>query len=267
MRDLFQQGAAARQALVAATSEQERLEAELAQCQQRLALLEEGNRPEEIREAEAQQRAAQAQLRVAESSQQRVEQFRAELSAAQAQVEHLQSALRVARDSRVRVDRSRLDADSLAGDVQLASANLELARERLRQAVLRSPIAGQVTRRQVEPGDSVTADQRILLEVVDPSSSHVEIAVSESELPPLRVGIPVWIELPSLPGKRIPGRLESLGAAPRGSAPGYVGRVRPSRLPRDARAGMLANVYLQPRQATQAFIRGRRRVADGVSPP
>jgi multidrug resistance efflux pump len=183
---------------------------------------------------------------VAESGRQRVEQQRAELAAAQAQVAHLEAALRVARDSRVRVDRSHQDADSLAGDVRLAAANLALARERLLQAVLRSPIAGQITRRQVQPGDSVTADQRILLEVVDPSSLHVEFSVTEMELPGLRVGMPVWVALPSLSAPRLGGRIESLGAAPRANTPGYVGRVRLSRLPGRARAGMLANVFLKP---------------------
>ena len=105
---------------------------------------------------------------------------------------------------------------------------------------------GQVTRRQVQPGDSVTADQRILLEVVDPSALHVEFAVMESELPRLRVGLPVWVEVPSLTNGRLSGRIESLGAAPRGTAPGHVGRIRLARLPRQARAGMLANVHLKP---------------------
>jgi multidrug resistance efflux pump len=247
VQQLVRQGAVAEQSLITTESEQRRLEAELASSQENLALLQEGSRREEIREAEAQQRVAEAALRVAESGRRQVEQQRAELAAAQAQVVHLEAALRVVRDSRVRVDRSRQDADSLAGDVRLSAANLALSRERLRQAVLRSPIAGQITRRQVQPGDSVTADQRILLEIVDPSTLHVEFSVTEMEIPGLRVGMPVWIVLPSLATPRLAGRIESLGAAPRANAPGYVGRVRLPRLPRSARAGMLANVYLKPR--------------------
>jgi multidrug resistance efflux pump len=222
------------------------MEANLAHSQQQLALLEAGSRAEEIQEAEARQRAAEAQQRVAESSRQRVEQRRAELAAAQAQVEHAQAALRVARDSRVRVDKSRQDTDSLAGDVRLAAAHLAVAREQWTHAILRSPIDGQVTRRQVQPGDSVQADQRLLLEVTDPSSLHVEMDVSESELSRLRVGMPVWVELLTHPGRRLPGRIESLGAAPRGIA-GYVGRVRLPKLLPQARAGMLANVHLRPK--------------------
>jgi len=99
----------------------------------------------------------------------------------------------------------------------------------------------------VEPGDSVTADQRVLLEVIDPSSLHAEIAIAEARLAGLHVSARVWVALPSHPGPRLPGRIESLGSAPRGAAPGYAGRVRLSRLPTSARAGMLANVYLHPR--------------------
>jgi HlyD family secretion protein len=246
LQELFRQGAVAEEAVVTATSEERRLEADVAQAREQLALVEEGSRPEEISEAEAQQRAAAAQQRAAESSRRQVEQRRSELAAAQAQVHRAQAALRVARDSRVRVGKSRQDAASLASEVQLASTRLALARERLGQTVLRSPIAGQVIRRHVEPGDSVTADTRVLLEVSDPSSLHAEIAVTEAQLPALRVGLQVWVALPSRPGARLPGRVESLGSAPRGTAPGYVGRVRLSRLPRSARAGMLTNVYFHP---------------------
>jgi multidrug resistance efflux pump len=243
MRNLAGQGAVSEQALVAATSEQQRLQAEVAHSRQQLALLEAGTRGEEIQEAEAQQHAAEAQLHLAECSRQRVDQRRSELAAAQALVDQSQSALKVARASHVRVSRSRQDADSLAGDVRLATAQLALAREHLSQAVLLSPINGQVIHRHVQPGDSVTADQRILLEVIDPSSLHVEISVSEAELAGLHVGTPVWVALPALSSKQLPGRIESLGEAPRGTAPGYVGRVRLAHLPPAARAGMLANVY------------------------
>jgi biotin carboxyl carrier protein len=158
------------EALVAATSERARLQAELAESQQHLALLEAGSRSEEIDEAEAQLRAAEAQLQLAVSGRHRVAQRGSELAAAAAEVERQRASLRAARASHVRVQQSQQQTGAQRAEMRLARANWDLAREQLQQTVLRSPITGQVTRRQAEPGQSVNADQRDLLEITDDST-------------------------------------------------------------------------------------------------
>jgi RND family efflux transporter MFP subunit len=79
-----------------------------------------------------------------------------------------------------------------SAEAQLADvrARLVTAQKQLDDAVVRSPIAGVVSRRAVNAGDIVTSGAE-LFTVVDPSSMRLEASVPSESLPELRIGAPV----------------------------------------------------------------------------
>lgn len=68
-----------------------------------------------------------------------------------------------------------------------ARAALALARSRLADTVIHAPVAGIVLRRQVEPGDVVTAG-RVLMELAAAGETQVELQVDENNLSRIRPG-------------------------------------------------------------------------------
>jgi RND family efflux transporter MFP subunit len=81
-------------------------------------------------------------------------------------------------------------------EAQLADARSRLVsvEKQLDDAVVRSPIAGVVSRRAVNVGDIVTTGSE-LFTVVDPSSMRLEASVPSESLPELRIGAPVQFQV------------------------------------------------------------------------
>ena len=83
-----------------------------------------------------------------------------------------------------------------AAEAQLADAQSRLvsADKQLGDAVVRSPIAGVVSRRAVNVGDVVTPGSELFV-VVDPSSMRLDASVPSESLPELRVGAKVTFQV------------------------------------------------------------------------
>ncbi|MEJ7687176.1 MAG: HlyD family efflux transporter periplasmic adaptor subunit [Variovorax sp.] len=75
--------------------------------------------------------------------------------------------------SRTALDTSQSSLNSARSTHRAALAAVEMARKSLDDTVLRSPLAGQVSQRFVQPGERVAVDARVV-EVIDLSRIEVE---------------------------------------------------------------------------------------------
>lgn len=95
--------------------------------------------------------------------------------------------------------------DNSASQYAIAQANLnsakgafDIAQKSLADTVLRSPIGGLVSSRTVQPGEKVSADNR-LLEIVDLRQMEMEAAVPATDIAQITLGQPVSVRVDGLP--------------------------------------------------------------------
>ena len=101
-----------------------------------------------------------------------------------------------------------LDAITLrdVASAQLAAARLELEKSRLE-----APWPGTVARKLVEVGDYVNPGQPVI-ELIDVARVKVRAPAPSSDVPFLRRGLPVAIQIDSLPGEVFEGQVTRLAA-------------------------------------------------------
>lgn len=158
---------------------------EIAEAQYQLAL--KGAREEDIRQAEAQFRSAESDLRRMEElfaaksvSEKQLEDARTRYTLAQQTLEKLK---RGSREEEIRMARARRDQ---------AAAQVASFRKKLSDCTIVAPVAGTITRRFVERGETVTPGMPIA-RIADLSRMNVTIYISEAELPRIKLGAPVLV--------------------------------------------------------------------------
>jgi HlyD family secretion protein len=178
--ELLERGAVSRQeydaARAASVSADEALEA----ARERLALLREGARKEEIAEAEARVRAAQAAMGIAESGRKEIE----------IQLQVIQAAR--------------------ARERELA-AQLEAARTQLGYTEIRSPISGVVLLRNVEAGEVVSSGTPVVT-VGDIENLWMNIYVPETQTGLVRLGDPTVVRVDSFPDEQFEGSVSFISS-------------------------------------------------------
>lgn len=95
------------------------------------------------------------------------------------------------------------------GTVESWEAQVRLARNQLDDAVVRAPIAGTVARRHVQPGEKVNVDAP-LLTVVDLARLEVQAPVPASDVPAIRLGMPVKLRVDGIAERVFAGRVERI---------------------------------------------------------
>ncbi len=96
----------------------------------------------------------------------------------------------------------------VAAQSQLADARSRLAtaEKSLRSATIRSPFAGVIAEKSVNPGD-IVAPGAALFTVIDPSSLRLEASVPTSALSDIRVGAPVSFSVNGFSDRTLEGRI------------------------------------------------------------
>jgi HlyD family secretion protein len=98
-------------------------------------------------------------------------------------------------------------------------ANLETARYDLNKVRLVSPIAGIVTRRNIEEGETVVVGTMnnagtVLLTIADMSVIEAEVEVDETDSPFVTLGQPAKIKIDAFPDKSFEGKVTEVGNSP-----------------------------------------------------
>jgi HlyD family secretion protein len=226
-KNLLAQGAISQSAFDVADTQYKVAQAQHKSASERLSMIKEGGRTEEITQAEAQVQVAQEALRTA----------RANAS---------QNMLRV---EDVRQARAALEQ---------AKAAVAIAQQQLSYCYVNAPISGVLSARQTEPGQVVSAGQS-LGEVVNLGSIYFKGDVSEKQLAGIRDGQNVQVTVDAIPGPTFGGTLAEV--YPSGSTASRnfsvritirdsAGRIRPGMFARgEIVTGVSRDVLLVPKDA------------------
>ncbi len=177
-------------------------EKDLQTQRERLALLKEGPRKEDIATSRVGIEAAEAQL-----AQQRAAVDAARVALQTEQANAASAGLRL-RD----VERARADVRQIEN--QLAQQSVQLAETRIV-----APISGDVTGKYQEEGELIAsatagfAQGAAVVSIADLSKMLVRVNINEVDVARVKVGQPVEISVDSVPGKRFSGRVTSISAA------------------------------------------------------
>jgi HlyD family secretion protein len=180
-----------------------------------LVLLRKGARSEDIEQAEAALRQAEANLQVAGDDARRMRELaktgsvtpkqrddaEARLTVAQAQQAAAAEALR-------KVRRLSRPEEIQAGEARLAQsvAAVDLLKKTISDCTVIAPAGGIVTRKAVEKGELVSPGSTIVT-ISELDSVYVMIYVTAKELGRVRLGDTVDVRIDSFPGRAFPGKV------------------------------------------------------------
>jgi HlyD family secretion protein len=196
-------------------------------------------------------------------SRQQLDDAEARLKAAEVQRDAADSALALV------LDRAGSQANEIAaGQVDQASAQTELAKSQLDAAVIRSPIAGRVSYRNVESGEMV-GSSTLVFTIIDEREVVAETGLSERVVGGVRKGMQMELTVPALApigggpargGARITATVDSVSPAADPRSMLYTVRLLVPNSEGRLRGGMLARLrvpvetrhaaILVPEQAT-----------------
>ena len=152
-----------------------------------------------------------------------------ELAAAQRELQTAQTQLVAAHNALLSHGMTQEQIDQLAQTGQVFS-----------RYTITAPIAGEVVEREATLGELVSPDDEQLMVIADLSNVWALIDIAEARLAHVRVGSPVTLSLPALPGRQVTGEVTYI--SPRIDAGARTARLRvvidnPNRL---LRPGMFA---------------------------
>lgn len=179
----------------------------------------------------------------------RVEQARGNLNAARAQ---LDIATKNRDNNRNLVDKgfiSRNAFDNYASQYAAAEANVEAAKgaldvvqKSLNDTVIRAPISGLVAMRYVQPGEKVSADNK-LLDIVDLRKMELEAAVPTSDIASVALNQRVMLRVEGLP-QQFEGKVVRVNPATQAGSRSVLVYVQVDNPQGVLRAGMFAEGQL-----------------------
>jgi len=194
-------------------------------AQSRLDLALAGARPQErvqaeqvVRQAKAGLDNADAELKRAQDlfdqgavSAQQLDMARTQQKVAQSQYRSAQEQLSLVREGARPEDiqAAREQVRQAQAGIAQARAALQAAEVTLAKTIIRSPLSGAISKREVDPGQTVMPGQP-LLEVVDNRQVYVKAKVSESEVRRVRRGQQAAVGVDAYPGRSFAGRVRDV---------------------------------------------------------
>jgi HlyD family secretion protein len=194
---LFDQGIAAQRQLDDAKTALDVANATLESARQQASLVHAGTRSEDVRAGEL--RVEQAQEALAQAR-----------TTGQGHVAQAQAALRQAQQGVIQVAVHRQEARVARETVAQRRADLAAAQAVAGYAVLRSPLTGTVTHRTLNPGDQADPATPVL-EVTDTRTLNLLANLSAEEGRKVRPGMSARLTTADGPGRRITGRVVTVG--------------------------------------------------------
>lgn len=188
----------------------------------------------------------------------KVDQARGSLVASQGQ---LDIATQTRNNNQVLLDKgfiSRNAFDTAASQFDIARANvdsargaLDVARKALSDTVVRSPMTGLISARNVQPGEKVAVDGK-LLDVVDLSQMELEAPVPTNDILKVQTGQEVQVSVEGLP-QQVAGKVVRINPATQSGSRSIMVYVRIDNPQGLLRAGMFADASLTLEKKAQAL--------------
>lgn len=119
-------------------------------------------------------------------------------------------------DARTAVEVGEAQLRSAEFGVSQAQASLEEAEDRLSKTIIRAPIAGKVTRLNVEEGETVIIGTMnnagsLILTISDLSVIEVVVQVDETDVPEVALGDSATVRIDAFPDRTFSGRVSEIG--------------------------------------------------------
>jgi membrane fusion protein (multidrug efflux system) len=167
-----------------------------------------------------------------------------------------------------KLEEAQLALKTASARYEEALAAVQLAERELADRKITSPAAGQVEKRTVEPGETVSPGAPLMvIQVVD--AVRVITYVTQKDINHLSPGSKATVTTPAVPGRTYTARIESLGTKADPDTGNFSVKLAISNTEGLLRPGMTARVNLQGRKYQEAILipdsalvdRNRRRVA------
>lgn len=221
-----------------------RAEATLELAKQRLLELENGNRPEEIEQSQAELAEAEASLRQLEAEWRRNQQLlkssvvteqdfevtESRYRAMQRRVERLRFGLKLMRDG-PRAERIEI----ARAEVRQAESELTKARWRLDNCLIRAPISGTILKKNAEEGNIVNPiafnGSFSICDIADLSDLEVSLDIQERDIARIKPGQPCRVRTDAFPDRVYEGfvsRLMPIADRAKGAIPVRVKLIVPA---------------------------------------
>ncbi len=100
---------------------------------------------------------------------------------------------------------AKQDLDNAEAAAKVAKANFDNARTRLDYALITAPFSGTITKRLLDPGALVTANNTILFSLMDLNAMKITVQVLEKDIPRIAKGKKAVITVDAFPGKQFIG--------------------------------------------------------------
>jgi len=136
---------------------------------------------------------------------------RAAVNSAQSRVQQAQAQVENSRANRKQVDVQKAEAGSASAGLEAARANLAAAELQLSYTNIVAPVDGMVTRKSVEPGQTVQVGQS-LMTVIPLQSAWVTANFKETQLANVRPGQRAEIHI-DMYGQSVEGHVDSIASA------------------------------------------------------
>ncbi len=268
-------------------------EAQLRAARAQLAKARAGARSEEVAQATSQVAAAKSSMETAKKdvdryrillsqgaiSQQRFEQaenaYRAALASYESALEHLrmmqnwtrpedlstaEELVRQAEETlRTAKAQQRLDillvqqVEAARANVRSAQAQLDMARQAVSDTQIRSPFAGRVFGKPMQPGTFLAPGSPVA-RLVGAEGAYFEGAVPEGQVPVLAAGKSVRISLDAFPGRTFTGRVVNVSPQSTEVARIFNVRISIDTLPEGAKPGMFARGEVELKRIPDATV-------------
>jgi HlyD family secretion protein len=187
--------------------------------------------------AAAQEQSAEQQLAIAKNKAQ------SDIADARAKVDQAMAALKMARANTAQKPAYQENLAALKADVAASQAALENARAQLANTILRSPINGFVTERDMDPGSMATAGTPIL-GVQSVRQVWVTVPVPEEVSRSIYVRQPATVRLDALPGRTFAGKVLHVNAAADPMSRQFMVQIAVDNRQNLIKPGMFANVTM-----------------------
>lgn len=136
---------------------------------------------------------------------------REEIELARARVAQARSGIRVAESGRLEIERNLQVRATLSAEIERAQANLELVETRIQDSILTAPISGVVLSRLREAGEVVTAGSPII-SLGDLENPWLRGYINETDLGRVRLNASARVTTDSYPDKIYPGHVSFISS-------------------------------------------------------